>query len=99
MRHAISVTLRRDNLVWLRGQAAARTDGNVSEMLDTLIGNARAAGETDPAAVRSVAGTIDLPDDDSLAHADTHVRAMFERSLARPTLVRERPLKRTPRRG
>ena len=38
-------------------------------------------------------------DDESLAEADSYVRAMFERSLARPMLVRERPPKRTGRRG
>jgi hypothetical protein len=91
--------LRRDNLVWLKGQAAARTSGNVSEMLNTLIAEARAEGRVTPETIRSVAGTIDLPDDDSLAEADSYVRAMFDRSLARPMLVRERPPKRPGRRG
>jgi hypothetical protein len=98
MRNAISVTLRRDNLLWLRGQAAVRTDGNVSALLDSLIAGARAGGQ-DEAAIRSVAGTIDLPDDESLAEADGHVRAMFERSLTRPVLVREKTPKRPVRRG
>ncbi len=100
MRNAISVTLRRDNLVWLKGQAAARTYGNVSEMLNTLIAEARAPGRTDAATIRSVVGTIDLPDDESLGEADAYVRGMFERSLARPLLVREKPpAKRPGRRG
>jgi len=98
MKQAISITLHRDNLVWLKGQAAARTGGNVSEVVNTLIREARAAGRTDPAAVRSVVGTIDLPDDDALAEAGAYVRAMFDRSLTRPMLVRETPPKR-PRRG
>jgi nucleoid-associated protein YgaU len=92
--------LRRDNLVWLKGQAAVRTSGNVSEMLNTLIAEARTSGRADAAAIRSVAGTIDLPDDDSLGEADAYVRAMFERSLARPMLAREKPpVKRPGRRG
>lgn len=99
MKHAISITVGRDNLLWLKGQAAARTDGNVSEIVNRLIAEARTSGQTDPAAIRSVAGTIDLPDDESLAEADGYVRAMFERSLARPMLVRERPPKRAGRRG
>src|SRR5262245_36666643 len=36
MKRAISVTLRDDNLLWLKGQAAATTGGNVSEVLDRL---------------------------------------------------------------
>jgi hypothetical protein len=99
MKHAISITVGRDNLLWLKGQAAARTDGNVSELVNRLISEARAAGRIDTATLRSVAGTIDLPDDDSLAEADGYVRALFDRSLARPMLVRERPPKRSSRRG
>jgi hypothetical protein len=97
MRNAISITLRRDNLLWLKGQAAARTGGNVSELLDRLVADARANG--DDAAVRSVAGTIDLPDDESLADADSHVRALFDRSLTRPMPAREKAAKRPVRRG
>jgi hypothetical protein len=93
MKKAISITLTSDNLLWLRGQAARTAKGNVSEVVDRLIGEARSAGRTHPAAIRSVVGTIDLPDDDSLEQADGYVRAMFERSLSRPLLVRERPPK------
>jgi hypothetical protein len=98
MKQAISITLHRDNLVWLRGQAAARTRGNVSEVIDTLIREARTAGRTDPAAIKSIVGTIDLPDDEALAEAESHVRALFDRSLSRPMLVRETP-PRKPKRG
>ena len=97
MKKAISITLRQDNLVWLKGQAAARTGGNVSEVVDTLIREARTAGRTDPAAVKSVVGTIDLPDEEALTEADTYVRALFDRSLSRPMLVRETPPKRSKR--
>jgi hypothetical protein len=98
MRNAISVTLQRDNLLWLKGQAAARTGGNVSALLDRLIADTRASG-TGNAATRSVAGTIDLPDDESLAEADSHVRAMFDRSLTRPVAGRDRAPRRPVRRG
>jgi len=99
VKNAISVTLRRDNLLWLRAQAAARTLGNVSEMLDRLLADARAGGRLDDAGIRSVAGTIDLPDDDSLAEAAGYVRALFDRSLARPMLPRERTPRKPGRRG
>ena len=97
MKRGISITLHRDNLVWLKGQAAARTGGNVSEVVNTLIREARSAGRTDPAAIRSVAGTIDLPDDEALAEAGAYVRSLFDRSVSRPMLVRETPPKKSRR--
>jgi hypothetical protein len=91
MRKPISVTIDEENLVWLRGQAAATSRGSVSAVLDRLVRDARLAGRTDPAAVRSVVGTIDLPDDDpDLEKADAYVRRAFDRSLRRPFPVRER---------
>jgi len=98
MKSAISITLHRDNLLWLKGQAAARTSGNVSELVNTLIREARTAGRAHPDAIRSVAGTIDLPDEETLAEAGRQVRALFERSVSRPMLVRETP-PRKPKRG
>ena len=98
MKKAISVTLHAENLLWLKAQAAARSGGNVSEVVDLLIREARTAGAPDRAAMRSVVGTIDLPDDDGLAEADAHVRGLFDRSVSRPMLVRETP-RRPPRRG
>jgi hypothetical protein len=97
MRKAISITLKADNLLWLRGQAARSAKGSVSEVLDRLVSDARASGKTDPAAVRSVAGTIDLPEDDSdLAGADAYIRSLFAASTHEPMLVRERPPRATP---
>ena len=91
MRKAISVTLTADNVVWLRAQASASARGSLSEVLDRLVTDARAAGRTELAAVRSVVGTIDLPDDDEgLDGADTYVRGLFDKSTRRPMLVRER---------
>ena len=98
MKKPISVTLNADDLLWLKAQAAARTGGNVSEVVNRLIRDARTSGTADRAAIRSVVGTIDLPDDESLAEADGHVRALFDRSLNRPVPVREAP-RRPSRRG
>src|SRR5258705_3684105 len=99
MKRAISVTIDEDNLLWLKGQAGASASGSVSEVVDRLIGEARAGGRTDAAAVRSVVGSVDLPrDDEDLAGADAYVRAVFDRSLARPMAVRERPPVRQPKR-
>ena len=92
MKKAVSVTLGEDNLLWLRGQAAASANGSLSEVLDRLVQDARMSGRTDVKAIRSVAGTIDLPADDAdLSGSDSYVRALFDRSLQRPMLVRERP--------
>lgn len=102
MRKAISVTLTHDNLLWLRGQAARTRKGSVSETLDALITSARSGGRTAPDAIRSVVGTIDLPEDDpDLLQADEYVRSLFAASARRPILVRERPPKagRKTRRG
>jgi hypothetical protein len=101
MKRAISVTIDADNLLWLKGQAGASASGSVSEVVDRLIGEARAAGRTDAAAIRSVVGSVDLPpDDEDLAGADAYLRGLFDRSLARPMAVRERsPIRKTKRRG
>jgi hypothetical protein len=92
MRKAISITLAEDNLLWLRGQATRSAKGSVSDVLDRIVSEARTAGWADPAAVRSVAGSIDLADDDpDLAGADAYVRSLFAASARQPLLVRERP--------
>lgn len=90
MRRPVSVTLKTDNLLWLRAQAAASAKGSLSEVLDRLVTDAREAGRTDARAIRTVKATIDLPDDDpALEGADAFVRAQFEKSVRRPVLVKE----------
>src|SRR5262245_5664949 len=87
---AISVTLDADNLLWLKGQAGAAGLRSVSELLDRLVAQARAAGPVAP--VRSVVGTIDVdPGDPLLEHADATIRALFDASLRRPSVVTEQP--------
>ena len=90
MRKAVSVTLHTDNLLWLRAQAAVNSRASLSEVLDRLVTEARAAGRYDARTIRSVVGTIDLPEDDpDLATADAFIRTQFDRSVRRPTLVKE----------
>ena len=90
MRKAVSVTLHADNLLWLRAQATANSRGSLSEVLDSLVTEARAAGRHDARTIRSVVGTIDLPEDDpDLETADAFIRSQFDRSVRRPTLVKE----------
>jgi hypothetical protein len=90
MKQAVSVTLRTENVLWLRGQAAASAKGSLSEVLDRLVSEARTSGRTDAGAIRSVAGTIELPEEDPLLEeADQYIRGMFAASLRRPLMVRE----------
>ena len=92
MRKAISVTLSSDNLLWLKGQATQSGRGSVSDLLDRLVTEARDSGWADASSVRSVVGTVDLPDDDpALETADAHIRALFAASARQPLMVRERP--------
>jgi hypothetical protein len=92
MRKAVSVTISEDNLLWLRGQAGRSRRRSVSEVLDRIVAEARASGRTDPAGVRSIVATIDLPDDDpELAGADGYIRSIFAGSSRRPMAARERP--------
>lgn len=85
----LSVTLERDNLLWLRGRAAARKRKSLSDALDEILTAARLGGLASDAP-RSVVGTVDIPPDDpDLERADEHVRALFAASLARPAVVRE----------
>jgi len=78
---AISVTLRPDNLLWLRGQTQASSRRSVSETLDELISAARAGVRGRPDAVRSVVGSIRIGvSDPGLGRADAAVRALFSPS-------------------
>ena len=96
MRKPVSVTLEEANLLWLRAQAAATPKGSVSEVLDRIVQDARLAGRPDT--MRSVVGTIDVPPG-GLEQGDKYVRALFDRSLRRPMLVKESapPYRGTPR--
>jgi len=96
VRKPISITIRDDNLRWLKAQAAA-TGGNVSDVLDRLIDRARMRGLRD--ATRSIVGTIDLGSDEAVSEADSYVRAMFDRSLRRPVVAKEPRARKRRRRG
>ena len=91
MRKAISITLSRDNLLWLKGQAGRTPRGSVSEVLDDLVAEARLAGRTMAASVRSVVGAAILPEDDpDLLAADAYIRSVYGASAQQPLRVRER---------
>ena len=99
----LSVTLERDNLLWLRGRVAAGKQKSLSEALDDILTTARLRGDTGDA--RSVVGTVDIAaDDPNLQRADEYVRTLFDASITRPIGVREQRARLTtgkakPRRG
>lgn len=85
----ISVTLDRANLTWLKARVGAAGARSVSDLVDRLITEARTSGAT--GGTRSVVGTIDLdPSDPLLDDADAAIAGLFEQSLSRPALVKER---------
>ena len=87
-KRAISVTLRSDNLTWLRARAGAVGARSVSDLLDQIVADARRT--TPGGVVRSVVGTIDIDSSDPLlTGADDMLRGLFDRSLGRPMLAKE----------
>jgi hypothetical protein len=88
-KQAISVTLDADNILWLKGRVGASGGRSVSELLDQIVSAARHGGRAGVS--RSVVGTIDIDQSDpALDEADTAIRALFELSIGRPAVVRER---------
>ena len=84
------MTLRDDNLLWLKSRTVATKGRSLSETLDELVTAARTSRDVPAAAVRSVVGTVDIAaDDPNLEGADDYIRDIVSGSLARPFLVRE----------
>jgi hypothetical protein len=80
---AISVTLRPENLLWLRGQTHASARRSVSETLDELISEARAGARSRQEAIRSVVGSIRIQaSDPGLTKADAAIRRLVSPSAA-----------------
>ena len=88
----ISVTLDDANLLWLKSRTAALKGKSLSDTLDSLVTAARTGGLTPPAAIRSIAGTVDIASDDpDLDKADDYVRHVFGDSISRPIVARDAP--------
>ena len=85
------MTLDADNITWLKGRTGASGARSVSELLDQLITAARQSRHAGPS--RSVVGTVDIdPSDPLLTQADEVMRAMFNKSIGRPSIVKEAPV-------
>lgn len=79
---AISVSLEPGNLLWLQAMKAHGRHRSMSEVLDSVIGAARGANGRRREGVRSVRGTIAIPESDpTLKRADAVLRGRFEAAL------------------
>lgn len=88
-KQAISVTLDADNITWLKGRVGASVGRSISELLDQIVSAARAHGRAGVS--RSVVGTIGIAaSDPTLEQADAAIRSLFETTLGRPVIARER---------
>jgi hypothetical protein len=79
----VSVTLQRENLLWLRGRAASAKRRSLSDALDRVVTAARLGGRSGE--VRSVVGTVDI----GAADADAALHTYVDASLSRPFITRE----------
>ena len=80
VKKAISVTLKPENLLWLREQTRVASRRSVSEALDELITEARAGASSALRTVTSVVGSIRIATSDpGLTQADAAIRSLFSR--------------------
>ena len=86
------MTLRDENLLWLKSRTVATKGRSLSETLDAVVTAARTSPNVPAAAVRSVVGTVDIATDDpNQERADDYIRDVMARSLTQPFLAREEP--------
>jgi hypothetical protein len=82
---AISVTVRPEYLLWLRGQTQAALRRSVSETLDELLAEARTGTRGRSGVVKSVVGSIRISAaDPGLMRADAAIRRLFFPSPSTP---------------
>lgn len=93
---AISVTLSKDNLIWLRARSILEKHRSLSDTLDHLILEARERAGQPRRPIRSVKGTARIAaDDPDLAGADAALRKLFDASLERTSYEPGRASRRT----
>jgi hypothetical protein len=80
----VSFDLDSANFLWLQARATASGRRNLSRVLNEILDQLRAAGQGQEVAVRSIRGTIELPDSDpDLEKAKETVGELFRRSIER----------------
>lgn len=99
-KQAVSVTLRLDNLLWLKTHVKATGGRSLSEALDEIITEARTGIGASTAAVRSVVGNARIPrSEEALSEAGAQVAVQFRRSADRTEGPIPRARRRKPRRA
>ena len=99
-KQAVSVTLRPDNLLWLKTHVKATGGRSLSEALDEIITEARTGTDASAAEVRSVVGNARIPrSEEALSEAGAQVAALFRRSAGRTEGPLPRARGRKPRRA
>ena len=90
-KQAVSVTLRPDNLLWLKTRVKAGGRRSLSEALDEIITEARAGAGAAALETRSVVGNARIPGSEaSLARAGAEQRALFRGSAERKIRAKRR---------
>jgi len=83
-KQAISVSLKRSNLLWLQAIKAGGRHRSVSEAIDSLVAEARGGHAPRKLGIRSVRGTIAIAKSDpDLERADAVLRQGFRAFLGR----------------
>ena len=81
-KRAVSVTLRPDNVLWLKTRVKATGGRSLSEALDELITEARAGAGASAVTIRSVLGNAQIPRSDAaLSRAAGELRALFRGAI------------------
>jgi hypothetical protein len=81
---AVSVTLRPDNLLWLKTRVKVKGERSLSETLDGIITEARAGAGAGGSEIRSVLGNARIPGSEAaLSEAGARVAALFRKSVRR----------------
>jgi hypothetical protein len=99
-KQAVSVTLRPDNLLWLKTHVKATGGRSLSAALDEIIMEARAGIGGSAAVARSVVGNARIPrSEEALSRAGAQVAALFRRSVDRSEVPIPRPRRTKPTRA
>jgi hypothetical protein len=83
-KRAVSVTLRPDNILWLKTRVKASGGRSLSQALDEIITEARTGASASATDRRSVVGNARIPASEAaLSRAAQEIRAQFRRAIGR----------------
>ena len=98
-KRAVSVTLRPDNVLWLKTRVKASGGRSLSQALDEIITEARTGASASASERRSVVGNARIPGSEAgLFRAAQEIRAQFRWAISRRDEPSRRTKARSPRR-